>query len=137
MMQAACYDIYSRDAAALAACLAYLCEVEPVAIKSEGTVAGQGLNFYPLVRIWPQQTNNLSAGGPGPHQEDTLIWEVESPDALEQIGQRAAFYQYRQQQEGTAAAILQSQAVQYHGRAAWQILDLDGRRWIFSTRKNV
>ena len=137
MMQAACYDIYSRDAAALAACLAYLCEVEQFALPSAEGLAGQGLNFQPMVRIWPQQNVSRVAQGPSGEAADTLIWEVENPAALQQLGQRAAFYQYRQQQEGTAAAILQSHAMQYHGHFAWQILDLDGRCWIFRARKDA
>ena len=64
MMQAACYDIYSRDAAALAACLAYLCEVEQFALPSAEGLAGQGLNFQPMVRIWPQQNVSRVAQGP-------------------------------------------------------------------------
>ena len=134
MMQAACYDIYSRNPAALAACFAYLCEVEEVDL---GLATVHGLNLQPLVRIYPQTPTNTMAPRGGPILEvDALIWELESPAALEQLGQRAAFYQYRQQQEGTAAVILQSHAIQYHGQTAWQILDLDGRCWIFLVRNN-
>ena len=137
MMQAAYYDIYSRDPIALAACLAYLCEVEGGEFKGSSGVA-QTLNLYPVIRIWPQQNANLAAASLLPSAEsDGLIWEVASPREVEQLGQRAAFYQYRQQQEGTAAAIVQSKSMQYLGQAAWQILDLDGRRWIFKAREKV
>lgn len=137
-MQAACYDIYSRDAAALAACLAYLCEVEQFTLKTEAAMPGHGLHLQPVVHIWPRPQNNWAPGGASVEAEvDTLVWEVASPGDLEQLGQRAAFYQYRQQQEGIAAAILQSNALQYHGQNAWQILDLDGRRWIFQVRQKV
>jgi len=128
MIQAACYQIYSQDAAALAAFLGYLLEVD--SWQQEQPVSQFVVATQPPIKIKSYTGPPLKAVSPSAEQ-DALLWQLASPDALEQIMQRAAFFQYRQQQEGTAPAILQSQQITLDGRPGWQMLDLDGRRWSF------
>jgi hypothetical protein len=133
MVHAACYQIYSRDAAALAAFLAYLLEVESLA---EGPSAQE----FVVATLPPIKIKSYSGPPvnpvPSTAESDALLWQVESFEALEQIMQRAAFFQYRQQQEGTAAVMMQSKQVELNGRRTWQMLDLDGRSWFFMAMDN-
>ncbi len=133
MVHAACYQIYSRDAAALAAFLAYLLEVESLAEGDAG--AEFVVATMPPIKI-KSYTGPPVNPGPLAAESDALLWQVESLEALEQIKQRAAFFQYRQQQEGTAAVIMQSKQGDLHGRQTWQMLDLDGRAWFFMAMDN-